>query len=243
MSPPTGHLPGYGNGGLRSGLSPRARQQAIGEAEKHSKNRDLKVMAVMAAVNKMANRRGSSTAGNFSGALFTVLLLAVFVSADSQPAWSQSLSASAATAHSEQSAVLPGAPASGNEAAETMQRNPSVPVIGAGDLLKVSVLGAPDSDQEVRVDASGSISLNLIGAVSVAGMTTEQAQAALAKKYVAGRLLRRSSGFGFRQGICHTGSFGAGRGPETRVYPVLGARTLLTYCHWRVAPHQKQARW
>ena len=184
-------------------------------------------MAVMAAVNKMANRRGSSTAGNFSGALFTVLLLAVFVSADSQPAWSQSLSASAATAHSEQSAVLPGAPASGNEAAETMQRNPSVPVIGAGDLLKVSVLGAPDSDQEVRVDASGSISLNLIGAVSVAGMTTEQAQAALAKKYVAGGFFADPQVSVFAKEYVTQGVSVLGEVQKPGVYPVLGARTLF----------------
>src|ERR1700737_934166 len=68
----------------------------------------------------------------------------------------------------------------------SVERPPSVPAIGAGDLLKVSVLGAPESDQEVRVGADGNIFLILVGSVHVAGLTTEQAQATIAKKMVAG---------------------------------------------------------
>jgi len=118
--------------------------------------------------------------------IIMVLLLVYFLSAGGQQARSQTRAASPATTRSEQPTAPDNAPAIPIEAAAPGQRNPSVPVIGAGDLLKVSVLGAPDSDQEVRVDAAGNISLNLIGAVPVAGQTTEQAQAAIAKKYVAG---------------------------------------------------------
>ena len=140
----------------------------------------------MASLNKTANAHSRSTTGNSRDLIFMFLLLAFLLPAGSQQAWSQSMPASAATPRSEPLPARPSAPANAREAAEPMQKNPSVPVIGAGDLLKVSVLGAPDSDQEVRVDASGNISLNFIGAVPVAGQTTEQAQVAIAKKYVAG---------------------------------------------------------
>ena len=59
-------------------------------------------------------------------------------------------------------------------------------LIGGGDLLKVSVLGVPESDQEVRVAEDGNISLNFIGSVHVAGLTTCAAQELIAKKLVAG---------------------------------------------------------
>ncbi len=48
-------------------------------------------------------------------------------------------------------------------------------MIGAGDLLKVSVFGAADSDQDVRVDPEGSATLNFIGPVHLAGLTISQA--------------------------------------------------------------------
>ena len=77
-------------------------------------------------------------------------------------------------------------PATTGETVASPRKNPTVPVIGGGDLLKVSVLGVPDSDQEVRVDADGNISLNFIGAVKVAGQTTDRPRQTIAKKLVAG---------------------------------------------------------
>ena len=198
-----------------------------GKRKEHSKNRDLKAMAVMAVVNKTANQSAQSDTGNICGLFFMVLLLAFFLSAGNQPAWSQSLTASPSTTPSDQPAVPSGVPASAGESAATLQKNPSVPVIGAGDLLKVSVLGAPDSDQEVRVDAGGSISLNLIGAVAVAGMTTEQAQAAIAKRYVAGGFFTDPQVSVFAKEYVTQGVSVLGEVQKPGVYPVLGARTLF----------------
>jgi len=46
--------------------------------------------------------------------------------------------------------------------------------IGAGDLLEISVYGAPDLSRTVRVPAQGSISLPLIGSVDAAGLTSQE---------------------------------------------------------------------
>jgi len=159
--------------------------------------------------------------------IILVLLLVYFLSAGGQQARSQTRAASPATTRSEQPTAPDNAPAIPIEAAAPGQRNPSVPVIGAGDLLKVSVLGAPDSDQEVRVDAAGNISLNLIGAVPVAGQTTEQAQAAIAKKYVAGGFFTDPQVSVFAKEYVTQGVSVMGEVQKPGVYPVLGARSLF----------------
>ena len=46
--------------------------------------------------------------------------------------------------------------------------------IGNGDLLQVTVFGAPDFNPEVRVAEDGSVTLPLVGQVPAAGMTTVQ---------------------------------------------------------------------
>lgn len=69
-------------------------------------------------------------------------------------------------------------PPTGQSALTVPKENPlsSGLIIGNGDLLVVSVYGAPDFGKEVRVADSGEISLPLIGSVHVAGVTVEQAE-------------------------------------------------------------------
>lgn len=55
-------------------------------------------------------------------------------------------------------------------------------LIGPGDLLQVSVFGAPDYDKQVRVNAEGEVTLPLAGTVKIGGLTTTQAEAIIAKK-------------------------------------------------------------
>jgi polysaccharide biosynthesis/export protein len=107
------------------------------------------------------------------------------------------------------------------------QKNPSVPVIGVGDLLKVSVLGAPDSDQEVRVGAEGTVVLNFIGSVSIAGQTTAEAQAMIAKKLIAGGFFTDPQVSVFTKEYTTQGVSVMGEVPKPGVYPVLGARKLF----------------
>jgi polysaccharide biosynthesis/export protein len=54
--------------------------------------------------------------------------------------------------------------------------------IGAEDLLEISVLEAPDLNRTVRVADDGTVSLALLGSVEVAGLTTREAQEAIADR-------------------------------------------------------------
>jgi polysaccharide export outer membrane protein len=55
--------------------------------------------------------------------------------------------------------------------------------VGPNDLLDVEVLDLDNSKRTVRVNAAGAITLPLIGAVTVAGLTAQQVEAHLAAKY------------------------------------------------------------
>src|SRR5580765_4742230 len=68
------------------------------------------------------------------------------------------------------------------EQAASLQASPNTELlIGVGDLLEVSVYGAPDFDKrEVRVDSSGSVSLPLVSTVKLAGLNVQAAEQLLA---------------------------------------------------------------
>jgi polysaccharide export outer membrane protein len=55
-------------------------------------------------------------------------------------------------------------------------------LIGPGDLIEVSVYGAPDYIKNVRVGSTGEITLPLAGTVQVGGLTPVQAEALIAKR-------------------------------------------------------------
>jgi polysaccharide biosynthesis/export protein len=55
--------------------------------------------------------------------------------------------------------------------------------VGPNDLLDVEVLDVENMKRTVRVNAAGVISLPLIGAVVVAGLTAQQAEAYIAERY------------------------------------------------------------
>ena len=63
-------------------------------------------------------------------------------------------------------------------------------VIGPGDEGDISVYGLPDLTQHVRVSDDGDISMPLIGTVRIAGLTAEDAQALLEKKFIDGGFLK-----------------------------------------------------
>lgn len=63
--------------------------------------------------------------------------------------------------------------------------------LGAGDLVRISVFGAPELATEARVAQSGSITCPLIGSITVAGLATSEAESLLAKRYVEGGFLRQ----------------------------------------------------
>ena len=88
--------------------------------------------------------------GTIRGLGFTLLLWALFTAVATPHSGAQS--APPTPVPTQVATVTTPAPSSG-----------SVLTIGGGDLLKVSVLGAPESDQEVRVDPDGNLSLSFIG--------------------------------------------------------------------------------
>jgi len=79
-------------------------------------------------------------------------------------------------------APAPPAPASSNEPLKDY-------VIGPQDLLQVSFLEAPELAREVRVNSDGSINLPLMERFSLAGLTLDQAERLIARKYKEGRIL------------------------------------------------------
>jgi polysaccharide biosynthesis/export protein len=144
---------------------------------------------------------------SFRPVLSVLLLLAMI-----QGAWSQN--------------VLPTPPAAG-PAGISAQSSRSVLAIGGGDLLKVSVFGAPESDQEVRVDQEGNISLNFIGSVHVAGLTASQAQDLIAKKLVAGGFFTQPQVSVFAKEYATQGVSVLGEVQHPGVYALVGARRLF----------------
>jgi polysaccharide biosynthesis/export protein len=63
-------------------------------------------------------------------------------------------------------------------------------LIGAGDLVNVTVFREPDLAAKSRVDADGNITLPLIGRVHVAGLAPQQAQKVVAASYEEAHYLR-----------------------------------------------------
>jgi polysaccharide biosynthesis/export protein len=55
--------------------------------------------------------------------------------------------------------------------------------IGANDLIDVEVFGVPDLKRTARVNSSGQMSLPLIGSVALAGLTAQEAEELIAKRY------------------------------------------------------------
>jgi len=102
-----------------------------------------------------------------------------------------------------------------------------VPGIGAGDLLKVSVFGAPESDQEVRVNGDGNVVLNFVGSIHVAGLTNEQAQTLIGDKLKQGGFYNEPQVSVFTKEYSTQGVSVLGEVNKPGVYPVLGARRLF----------------
>jgi len=65
-------------------------------------------------------------------------------------------------------------------------------VLGAGDVLRVSVYGSPDLTTETRVSDSGQITFPLVGQVALAGMSTAAAEKKLAGLLESGGFVRKA---------------------------------------------------
>ncbi|MGC2186539.1 MAG: polysaccharide biosynthesis/export family protein [Terriglobales bacterium] len=151
---------------------------------------------------------------------FTLVLLACFDFATAPEGWSQS-------APSATGVTQPGATSDSAAPSDETTSSPSELTIGGGDLLKVSVLGAAESDQEVRVDQTGSASLNFIGAVHLGGLTPTAAQTLIAKKLEEGGFYNHPQVSVFTKEYATQGISVLGEVQKPGVYPVLGSRRLF----------------
>jgi polysaccharide export outer membrane protein len=101
-------------------------------------------------------------------------------------------------------------------------------LIGPGDLLEVSVYGAPDFDKrEVRVDSDGSVTLPLIDKVKVAGLSTPAAEELVAKKLSDGGYFLEPRVSIFTKEYASQGISVLGEVQKPGIYPLLGERNLL----------------
>lgn len=116
------------------------------------------------------------TSRKLSGLAWVALTVLLGLAACAKPP-----SADSDTASASPTAAVPAAV--GSAAGASTSKPTVAPVdyqIGSGDLLKIEVFGVPDLTRSVRVNASGQISLPLIGTIQAGGLTAEQLAAAIA---------------------------------------------------------------
>lgn len=101
-------------------------------------------------------------------------------------------------------------------------------LIGGGDLIEVSVYGAPDFTKvESRVSSQGEISLPMLGPVRVTGLSPEQAEKLVASKLEQGKFFNDPHVSVFVKEYATQGVSVLGEVLKPGVYPVLGARQLF----------------
>ena len=100
-------------------------------------------------------------------------------------------------------------------------------LVSSGDLLAVSVLGAPDYHYDVRVSSSGEISLPMVGSIKVAGLTTPQAETAIAQTLQKQGFFNDPRVSVFVKEYSTSGTSVLGEVQHPGIYPLLGHRTLL----------------
>ncbi|SDN14235.1 polysaccharide export outer membrane protein [Janthinobacterium sp. OK676] len=65
-------------------------------------------------------------------------------------------------------------------------------LLGAGDVLKISVYGSPDLGLETRVSEAGSITFPLVGSVAIGGLSVAAAEKKLGQALESGGFLRKA---------------------------------------------------
>lgn len=99
--------------------------------------------------------------------------------------------------------------------------------IGAGDLVDIKVYGVPELTDSVRVSGAGEVSLPLIGAVKIDGLTSDQAEKAIEKKLLDGGFLKDPHVTVFVKEYVTQGISVMGEVQHPGIYPLMGARRLF----------------
>jgi polysaccharide export outer membrane protein len=109
--------------------------------------------------------------------------------------------------------------------------------ITANDLLDIDVFGVPDLKRTVRVNSTGLVSLALVGGVSLAGLTAQEAEERIAAVY-ASKFLQDPQVSVFIREFTTQRVTVEGAVIRPGIYPVTGQVTLLRALAlaWGVAP-------
>ena len=116
------------------------------------------------------------------------------------------------------------------ELAETTSPTPGPPeslVISEGDLLQISLYGVADFNQHVRVDSKGEVSLPMIGAVKIIGLSTGQAQTVIEKELKDKGFYNNPQVSVLQQEFGGQGISVMGEVQKPGVYPVMTPRKLF----------------
>src|SRR5467141_5342580 len=127
------------------------------------------------------------------------------------------------------SEIRPLGPPSTAQAEPAAAPSPGSPhdlLIGAGDLLEISLYGMPDFKTDVRVNSGGEISLPMIGALPVAGLSVEQAETLIAHKLTEKGVFNDPHVTVFVKEYATQGLSVVGEVQKTGIYPLLGSRKL-----------------
>ena len=99
--------------------------------------------------------------------------------------------------------------------------------IGPEDLIEIQVFGVDQLSRAVRVNSRGQVSLPLIGALDVAGLTAQEAEAAITARLAANYLQNPQVSLFIKEFTTQRVTIeGAVNRPG--IYPLKGASTLLT---------------
>ena len=98
--------------------------------------------------------------------------------------------------------------------------------LGPGDLLQISIYGAPDLTTEARVNPAGNINMALIGSVHLAGLTADEAQQFIAARLREGGLLVDPQVNVFAKEYANGGIAVMGEVQKPGIYTLPGERKL-----------------
>ena len=110
---------------------------------------------------------------------------------------------------------------------ETPYADPSMVVLGPGDLLQVNVYGVPELGTKVRVSNSGDAYLPLVDYVHVGDLKLEEAQALIEKRLADGRFVNNPHVTLFVEEYSSNAVALLGEVNKPGVYPILGERRLF----------------
>jgi polysaccharide biosynthesis/export protein len=107
-----------------------------------------------------------------------------------------------------------------NDAASTLR-------IAAGDLVQISVYGVDDMRRDVRVSSGGEVTLPLLGAIRIAGMTAEESETLIGSRLKQAGVVKDPQVSVFVKEFATQGVSVMGEVMKPGIYPVLGPRRLF----------------